>query len=199
MNNAVNSEIILASASPRRSEILSNLGVSFSVIKSTVKEQYDSNISPFDYVMEMAKLKACDVATEKTDNIVIGADTIVVLQEKVLEKPTSSTEAIEMLELLSNRTHKVMTALCMTLTSRNEMVSGICETEVTFKKLLPHEIEWYIRKEEFLDKAGAYGIQGKAGLFIEKIKGCYFNVVGFPVNLFYRLITSLDEEFLREI
>lgn len=192
------SKFILASASPRRREILENIGLNFEVLVSEADEsKIDRNLPPEMVVSELAMLKAAAVAdTLCGDYFVIGADTVVSLDGKILEKPVDEADAGRMLNSLSGRTHSVYTGVCIYSTKNGMAVCKYQKTDVTFKKLSPEKIDAYIKTKEPMDKAGSYGIQGKGSLLIEEIKGDYFNVVGLPVAL---LADMFSEEFSVEI
>ncbi len=179
-------KIILASASPRRREILENLGLKFDIIISGADEtKLSTEIEPKLYVQEMALLKASEAAKavgKSKDTLLISADTIVLLDGEILGKPKDREDAFSMLSKLSGKTHEVITGFCvMDLWSAN----AVCRAEVTkveFKNLTPDIIKSYIDSNEPMDKAGSYGIQGKGGILVQKIDGDYFNVVGLPVS-----------------
>lgn len=190
------SEIILASASPRRSELLKNMGLDFKVMVSDADEDsIDTSVPPEIYVQELALLKAADVAKKIIKNknaIVISADTIVVNNGKILGKPKDEADAKAMLKSLSGKVHNVYTGFCvMRLSDAFTVCKNVC-TGVVFKNLTDEKIERYISTGEPMDKAGAYGIQGMGGMLVEKIDGDYFNVVGLPVS---ELSDTLESEF----
>lgn len=195
----MNKKIILASGSPRRREILENIGLDFSVSVSNADE---SAVSPQGipvgiYVQELAMLKAAASAkTAERGALVIGADTVVSLDGKILTKPTDENDAFEMLTELSGKTHEVYTGICVTDTSDMKSVCRSACTNVTFSPLTEKIVRAYIQTGEPSDKAGAYGIQGKGALLVEKIDGDYFNVVGLPVKL---LSEILRDEFDFEV
>lgn len=185
-------QIVLASNSPRRREILESLGVDFKIIGSRVEEKLDKDLPPPDLAKHFAYIKARDVANRLRGSfIVIGADTIVKHNE-ILGKPKNKEEAYRMLRLLSGKAHQVITGLAIIDSLTGKEYIDYETTRVYFKDLKDEEIEKYIEAGEYIDKAGAYGIQGKASLFIEKIEGDYFNVVGLPV---YRLGVALHNNF----
>jgi septum formation protein len=172
---------ILASTSPRRIEILKNLNMKFEIIPSSFEEVITQK-SPYELVCEFAKAKAMDVAAKAPKNrIVIAADTIVFKDDEILGKPKSAADAFAMLRKLSNNSHSVLTGICIVDTDTKEVLIDYEETVVFFKDLSDEEINNYIYSKEPLDKAGAYGIQGIGSMFVKKIDGCYFNVVGLPV------------------
>lgn len=181
-------QLILASASPRRREILANLGVPFKIQISQVEEQMQTDLSPERLAEELALLKARNVAKDLASGLVLGADTIVVLDDKVLGKPASKEEAGKMLSLLSGRQHQVISGLALVDANTGKEKSSHEITTVWFRQLDTKEIDSYVATGEPMDKAGAYGIQGKGSLFVRKIEGCYFNVVGLPLTSLYVLL-----------
>ncbi|WP_068472336.1 Maf family nucleotide pyrophosphatase [Saccharicrinis aurantiacus] len=188
MQNLNNYNIILASKSPRRSQLLSEIGIDFSVeIKEDVEEKYPSDLKHEDIAVFLSQLKAkpflVDIQNDSS-KIVITADTIVCAKGKVLGKPKDKAEATEMLKLLSGIKHQVISGV--TISSKQKVVSFSVSTDVYFKYLTEAEIEYYINNYKPFDKAGAYGIQEWIGMIgIEKIEGSYFNVVGLPVQRLY--------------
>ena len=179
LNNSSN--IILASESPRRHYLLEQAGLSFSVVPSSFDESSVSRTSPLAHVKLLAESKALDVSKRFPDQWVIGADTIVLLNDNVLGKPESKKDARDMLNLLSGNTHIVITGYCICCDMKDRFFSDIVSTDVVFKDLSPDEIEWYIHTDEPYDKAGSYAIQGLGSSFIKSIQGSYTNVVGLPV------------------
>ena len=192
-------EIILASASPRRRELIKILGKPFSVVTSDAEEIIDPELPPYFVAEKLSLLKASDVAgklkNEKKDAIVIGADTIVVKDGKILTKPKDEIDAQNMLKTLSGTHHSVITGVTVINNKTAKSESFYVETKVFFKNLTDNEIKKYIESGEPMDKAGAYGIQEKGALFVEKIEGDYFNVVGLPIC---KLASLLKEEFSLE-
>lgn len=172
-------EIILASASPRRQELLKLILSEFKVIPSDAEESVPNNISAEETAEYLAVLKAKAVAENHKDSIVIGADTCVVVGNTILGKPKDKNDARRMMKMLSGRVHKVITGCAVIEGKKTTSFSAV--TEVEFYALSDSEIEEYINTAEPYDKAGGYGIQGKASLFVKGIKGDYFNVVGLPV------------------
>ena len=170
--------LILASASPRRKELLSLFGFPFVIRAADIDETMDPEESPFDEVGRVSRLKALAAAHENED-IVIAADTIVVCQGKVLGKPHSEEEAAQMLRLLSGRDHQVMTGCTVLRGEKSETFTEV--TDLHFRPLSENEIARYVESGEPMDKAGAYGIQGGAALFCERLVGDYYNVMGLPV------------------
>lgn len=179
--------IILASKSPRRQELLKFITEDFTVKTAEVDETLPKNIEPQDAVLYLSKIKTQPFKNE--NDIVIGADTVVAIDGKILGKPRDTADARDMLRLLSGKTHSVFTGV--TIIKNKTVQSFYCETRVTFFELSNEEIDRYISTGEPLDKAGAYGIQGYGSLLVEKIDGDYFNVVGLPVSKVNRLLTKI--------
>lgn len=183
-------EIILASASPRRKELLETAGLSFTVKVADVEEIIEENMSADAVVRSLALQKAAAVAKDNADAVVIGADTVVVLDGEILGKPKSKENAVELLMKLSGRSHTVYTGVAMI---QGEKIKNFSEaTEVEFYSLSEEEIEAYVATGEPMDKAGAYGIQGRGCVLIRKINGDYFNVVGLPVSAVYRELRDFN-------
>ncbi len=180
-------QLILASQSPRRQELLKLFGVPFRVEAADIDESMDKTARPFDEVARVSLCKALAVARD-ADDVVIAADTVVVCAGRVLGKPKSAQEAAQMLRLLSGRDHQVMTGVSVLRGTRKRVFTEV--TDLHFRPLSDAEIDRYVRSGEPMDKAGAYGIQGGAALFCEKIHGDYYNVMGLPVC---RLGTVLRE------
>ena len=182
-------KLILASSSPRRAEILANAGLPFSVLSSAVDESPYPGESPAALVQRLANAKA-DLVTARAVGpaIVLAADTIVVLDDRILGKPASLEAARHMLRQLSGRTHSVLTGVSLIRLPDGERRQFIESTLVHFRPVTEEEISAYLATEEPLDKAGAYAIQGQAGRYIPRIEGCYFNVVGLPLS---RVLTEL--------
>lgn len=185
-------QLVLASASPRRKEILKAAGFRFGVFAVSVPEVRKSNERARDFVRRLAAKKA-EAARDRLGNDwkhpILGADTVVVLGRRTLGKPASAADARRMLRLLSGRRHQVLTGLCLLFRSggRWKRSVRVATTTVKFCRLNRGEIEAYVASGEPLDKAGAYAIQGIASRYVEWIEGCYFNVVGLPVSLLYRM------------
>ena len=179
-------QLILASQSPRRRLLFRQAGFHFKVVPSKVEERFNKNESPSQNAKRIALEKAFDVAGHLKKGIVVGADTIVVLGKKILGKPLSRSDAREMLASLSGRKHVVYTAFTIVDARTRRSVVGVEKTNVWFRKLTRREIDSYIKSGSPFDKAGAYGIQDDHGaLFVEKVEGCFYNVVGFPLTRFY--------------
>jgi len=175
-----NLPLILASSSPRRKKLLQELGLKFKVIPSHIEEK-DMPGTPEKMACTWAFLKAQEVAKHHS-GVIIGADTIVVSGTKILGKPQDETEAKRMLYKLSGNTHRVITGLSLINSQNNHNISEFVESKVTFRIVSEKEMDAYIATKEPLDKAGAYGIQGKGAAFITQVQGCYTNVVGLPIS-----------------
>ena len=182
--------LILASRSPRRLKLLEQLRLHPEVIPSTVPEVFDDSLSIEDNVVSLAELKAKTVSEKIEDGIIVGADTVVVLNEEVLGKPANPADAFRMLRKLSGKMHRVLTAFCVYSTPEERYFTGVETTKVFFKEQSDEEIDRYIAAEQPFDKAGAYGIQDKSAVFVKKIEGSYENVMGFPLTLFYKAMTD---------
>ena len=196
--------IILASQSPRRKKLLQQIGVSFTVEPSTTDESYNDNETPSQIVQTLAERKAMDVATGKKEALVIGADTIVVANGEILEKPNSKSEAVEMLRSLSGKAHTVLTGVSLVKTDKEGNILAketfFEQTLVYFGDLDEPEIETYVAGGSPMDKAGAYGIQDDWGnLFVKRIEGDYNNVVGLPLFSLYRHLKKLAPEHMRQL
>ncbi|GAB6095537.1 Maf family nucleotide pyrophosphatase [Desulfatiferula olefinivorans] len=181
MRNTPKSRLILASRSPRRKYLLKQAGLAFDVIPSTVDENEITVTEPDHYVRYLAEIKARDVAENYPSSWVLGADTIVLIDGMILGKPLCRDDARKMLKRLSGRTHVVYTGFCLTCVDRGRLISRTVSTNVRFKDLTDHEIDWYIHTPEPFDKAGAYAIQGLGTFLVKSIDGSYTNVVGLPV------------------
>lgn len=174
--------IILASGSPRRKEILENTNLQFSVITSDIDERIFENEEPIQLVLRLAFEKCMSVAQNNPSDLVIGADTIVVLDNEILGKPKNEEEAFNTLSKLSNREHQVITGMSIVNLENEKNIVDYAISNVKFKKLTDQDIKDYISTKECLDKAGSYGIQGYGALLVEEIKGDYFNIVGLPIS-----------------
>lgn len=185
----MNNHIILASASPRRRELLSVITDNFEVIPSGADETVPDGIGLFETAEYLARIKAEDIAEKRKNAVVIGADTCVIAEGEILGKPKDKADAYRMIKLLSGKTHSVITGcavICNGITN-----SFSVETKVEFFSLSDAEIEEYINGSEPYDKAGAYAIQGKASLFVKEIVGDYFNVVGLPVAMLNKKLKEI--------
>ena len=183
--------LILASASPRRSELLRNAGIRFAVEPAHVLEERLPVETPSGYAMRLARDKARTVLATHPSDTVLGADTVVVIDEHVLEKPTDAADATRMLRLLAGRRHQVITGICLAADGFESI--DVETTQVSFSRISEEEIAAYVASGEPMDKAGAYGIQGIASRWAERIEGCYFNVVGLPVTRVYRLLRAAEK------
>ena len=181
-------KLVLASQSPRRSQLLSLLGLPFTISPASIEETPTQGETAETFVARMAREKAADVAAKVLDSVVLSADTVVTLEAEILGKPRDEDDAIKMLRKLSGRDHWVLTAVAVVNQPRKETLEGLDRTRVWFKSLSDAEIRDYLRRENVFDKAGAYAIQGYAGVFIPKIEGNYFNVMGFPLPLVHELL-----------
>ncbi len=189
-------KIILASASPRRQQLLANLGVPFTSFPANIDEGVFLLEKPRDAVRRIAEAKARAVAVSFEEGLIIAADTAVVLAGEFLGKPSHSREAMVMLQRLSGRPHQVITAVCLYDVKTGQILVDEEETRVYFRNLTREEIESYVNTGEPMDKAGAYGIQDRGALLVEKIEGCYFNVVGLPLGRLYLMLKSFDVNLL---
>ena len=188
-------KIILASQSPRRLELLKMIGLDFEVKPSNIIEKNHNSLQPLDYALMNAKEKARVVSEKYPNSVVISADTIVVLGNQILEKPENDNHAFEILKQLNGKTHEVITAFGVILKSKEISKFDSERTKVKFRKLPHDKIKAYVKTSEPLDKAGGYGAQGLGSLLIEKVDGCFYNVVGFPLGKFY----LMPEEILNEL
>ena len=184
-------QLILASASPRRKELLQLFGIPFEIRVADIDEAMDPDKSPYDEVARVSRLKALAVP-HGDDDVVIAADTIVVCRGKVLGKPHDEDEARAMLALLSGRDHQVMTGCTLLRGGRAETFTEV--TDLHFRPLRPQEIDAYVRSGEPMDKAGSYGIQGGAALFCQRLEGDYYNVMGLPVCRLGETLRTLAPE-----
>lgn len=181
-------KLILASGSPRRSEILQSVGWEFTKAVADIDESEMEGETPEEYVVRLAKGKAEKVAADHPDDIVLGADTTVVLDGQIIGKPVDLADARRMIGLLSGRWHEVLTGVAVV--EDGETRAGIQSTKVKFAEMSAAEVDFLAEEGEPMDKAGAYAVQAQAALFIEGIEGDYWNVVGLPVSLVYRLING---------
>lgn len=184
--------LILASGSPRRKEILQKLGFEFVAMKTDADEYYPKSMPVEKIAQHLAGVKAEACLKQNVNDIVIGSDTIVVLDGRVLGKPQDTTDAKEMLRSLSGKTHEVYTGVCVASKSRVESFT-VC-SEVTFGHLTDKEIDLYVASGEPMDKAGAYGIQGLGCRFIKSVKGDFYAVMGLPANELYEVLKKFNLE-----
>ena len=188
-------QLILASASPRRKELLGLFHIPFVIRVADIDETMDHTKTPFEEVARVSRLKALAVERQQSD-VVIAADTIVVCEGKVLGKPGTEAEAVEMLSLLSGRDHQVMTGCTVLKGDRAETFTEV--TDLHFRPLSRKEIENYVASGEPMDKAGSYGIQGGAALFCERMVGDYYNVMGLPVCRLGQVLKAMAPEIMED-
>lgn len=185
--------IVLATSSPRRIELLRKLGLEFNVVPPIVEEKHIKGESPLDFAIRASREKALSVSSKLNgDYIVIGADTIVVIDKEILGKPRDETEAKLMLLRLSGREHRVITGISIVKPKKEVLYNKCVESKVKFRSLAPWEVEGYIKTMEPMDKAGGYGVQGIGAFMIEEIHGSYTNVVGLPLSHLTDALTKLD-------
>ncbi len=178
-------KLILASQSPRRKQLLERLGIPFGIIVPNVDEsQFQYGNSPEEYAQELSELKCGHVSVQYPNSLVIGSDTIVVLGNRILEKPSDMQDAKSMLKMLSGNTHTVISAVNFRCDTKNINHTFNEQTQVTFREIPDEYVTTYINSSSPYDKAGSYGIQDWSAIFVEKINGCYDNVVGFPLSRF---------------
>lgn len=186
-------KLVLASASPRRREYLSLLGLEYIVDCPDVDENVGGELSPGGQAIAVARRKAVAVAARHEDAIVIGADTMVVLDDKRLGKPKDAQHAIKMLGMLQGREHQVYTGVCIMDAGTGKQLEEYACTSVHMDDMDAAAIERYVATGEPMDKAGSYAIQGMGSAFIKGIEGCYFNVLGLPVNTIYKMLIQLNQ------
>jgi septum formation protein len=186
--------LVLASGSPRRAEILRAVGWPFEASAPDVDESRREGERAEDYVRRLAREKAEAGASARLFGLVLGADTVVVVERELLGKPRDEADARRMLRALSGRWHEVLTGVALVRAESGRVLVGVERTRVRFAEMSDEEIDWHVATGEPLDKAGAYAVQGRAALFIEAIEGDYWNVVGLPVRLVYELVRKLDTE-----
>lgn len=182
--------MILASKSPRRKEILAQLGFQLQ-IKSKDIEEISDKVEIVEQIKDISLKKVMAVAVENPKEFVVGADTVVVIDGKILGKPKSEVDAEKMLKSLSGKSHEVITAYTLINLEKNIKIINSVESTVYFKQISDEEIEWYIKSGEPMDKAGAYGIQGLGSIFVDKIDGDFFAIMGFPINHFIKTLNNL--------
>lgn len=188
-------ELVLASGSPRRRELLRSLGVPFSVHPSWVTEEVPGNPSPRELVEILAAKKALAVAHTRRQAVVIGSDTVVSLEGEILGKPANEEDAIRILERLQGRAHQVYTGIALVEMAAGKVSRRLINhrvTEVMVRNMTADEMKWYVSTGEPLDKAGAYGLQGIGSIWVDWIDGCYTNVVGLSLPLLYDMLKQLD-------
>ncbi len=187
----MNHQLILASKSPRRSELLRQVGLEFDAVPSGVKEDFVERESPQEHVIRLALAKAKDVANKYPERWVIAADTIVYIGGSILGKPNNRQEALEMLRRLSGQEHWVLTGFSVCHLGKERADQETVQTAVRMKNLTPAEMEWYVRTGEPFDKAGGYAVQGIGSFMIESIRGSYTNVVGLPLCELVQMLNRL--------
>ena len=185
--------VVLASASPRRAEVLRMLGLSFTVVPAGVEELRGPVESPHGYVERLSREKVLEVLADHPDALVVGGDTVVVLDGRVLEKPSGPANAVEMLTSLAGRTHRVYSGLAVAANGKVE--SRVARAGVTFRPVTRELIERYVETGEPLDKAGAYGIQGYGAALVDRVEGDHFTVVGLSVAAFVGLLPRVGLEY----
>jgi len=174
--------IILASASPRRKELLEKIGLRFKVEPSHYEEDMHSELEPHEFARKISLEKAAAVASKHKNAIVIAADTFIVFGGQILGKPHTESDARKMLGTINGMSHSVITGFSIMDTGKNKTITKSVETKIHIRKLTPAEIDAYVKSKEPLDKAGAYAIQGLGAVFVERIEGDYFNVIGLPLS-----------------
>ena len=186
-------KIILASQSPRRAEILRMIGVNFKVDSSNINEKMNQKIEQNEIAMNISKAKAEKISQKYPNNIIIGADTIVVYNEKIFGKPKDKNESRKMLKALSGNCHKVITGVTI-MNKKLGVLKTFSETTKVFVKKIPrNQIEFYVNNYNTLDKAGSYGIQEWFSVWIKKINGCYYNVMGLPVSKLHKHLAEIEK------
>lgn len=183
--------IVLASNSPRRIELLKKVVTHFEVFASDINEDLANFLSPTEYAVELSKRKAEALCPKIDSGLIIGADSIVVIDKQILGKPKNKQQSYAMLELLSGKKHQVITGFTVIRTPEKIAVTDFESTEVKFRTLTPSEITKYITLNEPFDKAGSYGIQDDAAVFVESLTGCYYNVVGLPITKLYLVLKNM--------
>ena len=190
-------KLILASSSPRRQAYLKDLGIAFRRVSPDVDERRRRAESPRAYVRRLAVEKASVVSERYPRSWVVSADTTVVVDKRVLGKPRNPAEARKMLRKLSGRSHRVLSGIALVHRAESVVRSAVSSTRVFIRRLSDDEIRWYVSTGEPLDKAGAYGAQGKGGLLVARVEGSFSNVVGFPLEKFYELLKACGLSLLR--
>ncbi|HEU4770443.1 MAG TPA: Maf family protein [Pyrinomonadaceae bacterium] len=190
MANDLREKLILASGSPRRRELLTAVGWDFDPVTAGIDESVLDGENPAAYVQRLARSKAEAVAAKLESGLVLGADTTVVVENQILGQPRDDDDAKRMLELLNGKWHEVLTGVALVRVGGESRVDYET-TRVRFAQMNDTEMDWYVATGEARGKAGAYGIQGAAGLFIEEIEGDYFNIVGLPIRLVYELASQV--------
>lgn len=189
-------EIVLASKSPRRRELLKSIGIKFKVHPSPFCELENHNLPAEKLVIKNARGKAREIAPKYQDAIIIDVDTVGSYRHHILEKPKNFQDALRILSILNGKTHDVLSGLCLIQTKTGRELIHLERTKVTFARMTPKEIQNYIASGESMDKAAAFAVQGKGSLFIKKIDGCFFNVMGLPMHSLYKMLKKLGVSFL---
>ncbi|HEX7833546.1 MAG TPA: Maf family protein [Thermoanaerobaculia bacterium] len=189
---------ILASSSPRRRELLTSIGLEFDVRPSHVPEVHEPGEAPEEYVARLSRDKAHALASQNPNDWVIAADTTVMLDNQLLEKPVDAADAARMLNTIAGRTHVVYTGVTLENVSRDWRDTRVAESEVRMLALSAEDVEWYVKTGEPLDKAGAYAVQGIGAMFIESIHGSYTNVVGLPLATLFQMLRRAGIDPLKE-
>ncbi|VVB79472.1 Septum formation protein Maf [uncultured archaeon] len=187
----VKQKIILASTSPRRKELAQQMGLDFEIVPSSYEEDMTLDLSPKELAKTLAYGKAKDVAGKFDEGIVIGIDTFVVFNGKKLGKPKSKQQAIDMLKSFSGKSQEVYSGIALIDCKTKKEIKDFEVTTLKFRKMNDEEIKKYVETGEPMDKAGAYAVQGLSSIFIEKVNGCYQNIVGFPIHKIYQSLTKL--------
>lgn len=180
--------LVLASESPRRKDLLELLGIPFSVVPAAIEERPASGETPKQFAIRVAREKGMEVGARVAQSVILSADTVVTIDGEILGKPAGEDDAVRMLTKLQGRRHTVLTAICVINQVTQETFEEVDQTEVWFDAMTAMEIRDYVRRENVLDKAGAYAIQGYAGVYIPRIDGNYFNVMGLPLPLVHKLL-----------
>jgi septum formation protein len=191
VEDVLKKRLVLASRSPRRTEILSAVGWPFEIVAANIDESRFKSETAAPYVRRLAQTKAESVAKKLPSGLVLGADTVVLVDEEILGQPRDEEDARRMLNLLSGKWHEVLTAVALVQAGGGQVMVDHEKTRVRFAEMSAAEIDWYVASGEPMDKAGAYAIQGSAALFIEEIQGDYFNIVGLPIRLVYELMLEM--------
>ncbi len=197
MNKNPRKLIVLASKSPRRKELLQSLGLKFTVDPSDFEEK-DTHLTPGDLVMHNAMGKALDIAKRHKNALVLGVDTVVAYKNHQINKPKDKKDALRILKLLNGSTHKVISGICLTDSDTKDTVTAIETTLIEMDKITEKDMKAYIDSQEGADKAAGYAIQGIGSLFIKRIEGDYFNVVGLPMHTLRKLFNELGYDLLEE-
>ena len=193
---ANNYKIILASKSPRRADILKMIGVNFKVVPSKIKEEINQKIKQNEIPANLSKAKAEEISHKYPDRIIIGADTVVVFNKKIFGKPKDKNESKKMLKALSGNCHEVITGVTI-MNEKFGVIKTFSETTKVFVQKIPtKQIEFYVNNYNTLDKAGSYGIQEWFSVWIKKINGCYYNVMGLPVSKLHRYLVEIEKQII---